>query len=390
MRRNQSGSFSLVFDELELASGTNQCVSDWPLPTGAVNETRPEASNPSTAVPVAVAAADTSALEFTLRVSFLDATAPDRWSWSSEFGIPDESARQRLALEDRARGCEKLVSFVVLRHRRVSHVIFFHDVQPPRLVINMSPFPLQFQELVLPTEALSSAALQTLPLLPKSAVDPVVFSMHSISPGQVSELVMPHHARRKTLSSSSAQQTETESSNESASLESTDETEQQSDAASSAADADHDPSSASFEPETLREPGWSQEEEIFSPPPPKRWMRWRIGAHAPWSLPVPLTADHLHVAALSLARGAASGFASAGAIAISAAPPASGKLNDNFSVVDSDVSVLVEVAERRGCQVICVASPTCAIPRLLLPPAYAVCLWRQNVWSELFNLHFIH
>jgi hypothetical protein len=41
---------------------------------------------------------------------------------------------------------ERLLTFVVLRHHNVSHVIVFKDPQPPQLIINHTPFPLQFRE----------------------------------------------------------------------------------------------------------------------------------------------------------------------------------------------------------------------------------------------------
>jgi hypothetical protein len=263
---------SECFDPIGLETGSVMPVSRWPLPASA---------------------ADFSQLGCTFRVSMESEAAADRWSVSAAILIPDESARQHIPIYDQVRTCERLISFVVLRHRMVSHVVFFKDPQPPRLVVNTSPHLISFQEASL-NQAVSTAGAASVHVLASGSLSEIApdFEKHAEAPVVVdgSDVAMEHAITQAVQPASS---------------------------------------------------DWSQEEEIFASTSRVHAMRFRLASADGWSESIQLVENTVCSISLLDEHGHA-------------------------------CPILVEIAERRGTVIVCVASPKFFIPRLALPVAWAV------------------
>jgi hypothetical protein len=326
---------------------------------------------------------ETSQLNCAMQVSLTNGDADyqssNRWSWSPVFVIPNEAARHHLSLFDRQFGCERLVSFVVLRHRSVSHLIFFKDPQPPQLLINQTPFALHFQQMALvsvpdpawlATQTSSAANGSTSSSFNISMVQVMkkASAVHWVEPGQMSELVLPDTRQRRVRQPSAA--ADDDKSNPSK-QEQKPESEPQASADSSTSDQtqQQETDEEELDGDEPEFPGWDQEEQIFAQPRQPRWLRYRLAApvcarvHDPstdetsksltsaWSSPVQVKPNMLHATRVRVGAHLQ---------------------NLHHSEDQQQQTLLVEVVERRGCTVIVVSCPQFAIPRLLLPPLYSV------------------
>ncbi len=76
----------------------------------------------------------------------------EKWNWSPDVDVLRAGPRRHMALTNLTWSFERLLTYVVLQHQGVSHVVFFEDSQPPFVFQNRTSHPLEFTRFVVATD----------------------------------------------------------------------------------------------------------------------------------------------------------------------------------------------------------------------------------------------